>query len=67
MITLDLLNDFIVDDLSYKPSVKVISYEINKGCIHIIFGSGMGELVKLERIYKWINEKRDEKISQLLD
>jgi len=35
MITLDLLNDFIVDDLSYKPSVKVISYEINKGCIHI--------------------------------
>ena len=66
MISLELLNDFI-SDLRYKSDIKVVSYEINVNWIELQFKDVMGEVVKLERYYNWLNEKREEKISKLLD
>ena len=66
MITLELLNDFIHEDLRYKSDIKVISYEINVNWIELKFDNVMGEVVKLERYYDWLSEKREEKINKIL-
>jgi hypothetical protein len=67
MISLELLNDFIHEDLRYKSDIKVVYYKINVNWIELQFQDVMGEVVKLERYYNWLNEKREEKISKLLD
>lgn len=67
MITLEKLTEFTKEDLRYKSTIKVISYKIVGNWIELQFQDVMGEVVKLERFYNWINEKREEKISQLLD
>jgi len=54
VITLEKLTEFTQEDLRYKSSIKVISYKI-------------GEVVSVDRFNNWINGKREEKISQLLD
>jgi hypothetical protein len=66
MISLELLNDFIHEDLRYKSDIKVVYYKINVNWIELQFQDVMGEVVKLERYYNWLNEKREEKISKLL-
>jgi len=67
MISLELLNDFIHEDLRYKSDIKVVYYKINVNWIELQFQDVMGEVVKLERYYNWLNEKREEKVSKLLD
>ncbi len=66
MISLELLNNFIHEDLRYKSDIKVISYKINVNWIELQFQNVMGEVVKLERYYNWLNERREEKVSKLL-
>ena len=66
MITLELLNDFIHEDLRYKSHIKVVSYKINVNCVELRFQDVMGEVVKLERYYDWLSEKREEKINKIL-
>ena len=61
MITLELLNDFIHEDLRYKSDIKAVYYKINVNWIELQFQDVMGEVVKLERYYNWLNEKREEK------
>jgi hypothetical protein len=65
MISLELLNDFIHENLRYKPDIKVVSYEIKNNWIELQFQDVIGEVVKLERYYNWLSEKREEKISKL--
>ena len=67
MISLELLNDFIHEDLRYKSDIKVVYYKVNVNWIELKFDNFMGEVVKLERYYDWSSEKREEKISKLLD
>lgn len=73
MITLEKLTEFTQEDLRYKSSIKVISYKIlpggynNRNWIDLQFDNGKGEVLSADRFYDWINEKREEKISQLLD
>ena len=67
MITLELLTKFTHQDLRYKSDINVVSYKINVNWIELQFQDVMGEVVKLERYYNWLNEKREEKISKLLD
>jgi len=66
MITLELLNDFIHEDLRYKSDIKVVSYEINVNWIELQFKDVMGEVVKLEKYYNWLQSVREEKINQIL-
>ena len=66
MISLELLNDFIHEDLRYKSDIKVVYYKINVNWIELQFQDVMGEVVKLERYYNWLSEKRDEKINQII-
>jgi hypothetical protein len=66
MISLELLNNFIHEDLGYKSDIKVISYKINFNWIELQFQNVMGEVVKLERYYNWLNERRKEKLSKIL-
>lgn len=72
MITLEKLTEFTQEDLRYKSSIKVISYKIlpggynNRNWIDLHFDSGKGEVVSADRFYDWINDKREEKLSQLL-
>ena len=67
MITLELLNDFIHEDLRYKSDIKVISYEINVNWIELQFKDVMGEVVKLERYYDWIYERRLNKLNKIIE
>lgn len=67
MITLEKLTEFTQEDLRYKSSIKVISYKIVGNWIDLQFDSGKGEVVSVDRFYNWMSEKREEKISQLLD
>lgn len=66
MISLELLNDFIHEDLRYKSDIKVVYYKINVNWIELQFQDVMGEVVKLERYYNWLGEKREEKINQII-
>jgi hypothetical protein len=66
MITLELLTEFTHEDLRYKSDIKVVSYKINVNWIELQFQDVMGEVVKLERYYDWLSEKREEKINQIL-
>jgi hypothetical protein len=67
MITLEKLTEFTQEDLRYKSSIKVISYKIIGNWIDLQFDSGKGEVVNVNRFNNWVSEKREEKISQLLD
>jgi hypothetical protein len=66
MITLELLNKFTHQDLRYKSDVKVVSYKINVNWIELQFQDVMGEVVKLEKYYNWLQSVREEKINQIL-
>lgn len=72
MITLELLNDFIHEDLRYKSHIKVVDYKVNVNWIELQFGDAVpmwkleSELVKLGRYYDWLSEKREGKINQIL-
>lgn len=72
MITLELLNDFIQEDLRYKSHIKVVYYKVNVNWIELQFGDAdpmwklEGELVKLGRYYDWLGKKREGKINQIL-
>ena len=66
MISLELLNDFIHEDLRYKSDIKVVYYKVNVNWIELKFDNVMGEVVKLERYYDWLSEKREEKINKIL-
>ena len=66
MINLEKLTDFTQEDLRYKSSIKVISYKIIGNWIDLQFDSGKGEVVSVDRFNNWVNEKRIEKINQIL-
>ena len=66
MINLELLSEFTHEELRYKSDIKVISYKINVNWIELQFQNVMGEVVKLERYYNWLNEIREKKLSKLL-
>ena len=74
MITLELLNDFIHEDLRYKSDIKVVYYKVNVNWIELKFNNVtasrgkefMGEVVKLERYYNWLQSVREEKINKIL-
>jgi hypothetical protein len=67
VINLEKLTDFTQEDLRYKSSIKVISYKIVGNWIDLQFDSGKGEVVSVDRFNNWVNDKREKKISQLLD
>lgn len=66
-MTLEKLTEFTQEDLRYKSSIKVISYKIIGNWIDLQFDNFKGEVVSVDRFYNWMSEKREEKISQLLD
>jgi len=66
VITLEKLDEFTHEDLRYKSDIKVVYYKINGNWIELQFQDVMGEVVKLERYYNWLSEKRDEKINQII-
>jgi hypothetical protein len=66
MITLELLTEFTHEDLRYKSDIKVVSYKVNVNWIDLQFQNVMGEVVKLERYYNWLQSRREEKINQIL-
>jgi hypothetical protein len=66
MITLEKLTEFTQEDLRYKSSIKVISYKIIGNWMDLQFDSGKGEVVSVDRFNNWVNEKREEKINQIL-
>ena len=66
MINLELLTEFTHEELRYKSDIKVISYKINVNWIELQFQNVIGEVVKLERYYNWLNEIREKKLSKLL-
>ena len=66
MINLELLTEFAHEDLRYKSVINVVSYRINVNWIELQFQNVMGEVVKLERYYNWIQSRREEKINQIL-
>jgi len=66
-MTLEKLTEFTQEDLRYRSSIKVISYKIIGNWIDLQFDSGKGEVVNVNRFNNWVSEKREEKISQLLD
>ena len=66
MITLEKLTRFIHEDLRYKSDIKVVYYKVNVNWIELKFDNVMGEVVKLERYYDWLSEKREEKINKIL-
>jgi hypothetical protein len=67
MINLEKLTEFTQEELRYKSSIKVISYKIVGNWIDLQFDNFKGEVVNVDRFYNWMSEKREEKISQLLD
>lgn len=67
MINLEKLTEFSHENLRYKSTIKATSYKIIGNWIDLQFDSGKGEVVSVDRYYHWINGKRREKISQLLD
>lgn len=67
MMTLEKLTEFTQEELRYKSSIKVISYKIIGNWIDLQFDNFKGEVVSVDRFNNWVNEKREEKISQLLD
>ena len=67
MITLELLNDFIHEDLRYKSDIKVVYYKVNVNWIELKFDNVMGEVVKLERYYDWISERRLNKLNKIIE
>ena len=66
MITLELLTEFTHEYLRYKSHIKVVSYKINVNWIELRFQDVIGEVVKLERYYNWLQSRREEKINQIL-
>lgn len=66
MITLEKLTEFTHENLGYKPKAKVNSYQIVGDWIQLNFDDNIGEVVSIDRFHNWINEKRDEKINQIL-
>lgn len=66
MITLEKLTRFIHEDLRYKSDIKVVYYKVNVNWIEIKFDNVMGEVVKLERYYNWLQSVREEKINKIL-
>ena len=66
MINLEKLTEFTQEDLRYKSSIKVISYKIIGNWMDLQFDSGKGEVVSVDRFNNWVNEKREEKINQIL-
>lgn len=63
---LENLIQFIHEDLRYKSDIKVVYYKINGNWIELQFDNVMGEVVKLERYYNWLQSAREEKINQIL-
>jgi DNA-directed RNA polymerase delta subunit len=66
MINLELLTEFTHEELRYKSDIKVVSYKINVNWIELQFQDVMGEVVKLEKYYNWLQSVREEKINQIL-
>ena len=67
MISLELLTDFVHEDLRYKSEIKVVSYKIIGNCMELQFQDVMGEVVKLERYYNWISERRLNKLNKIIE
>ena len=67
MMTLEKLTEFSKEELRYKSSIKVISYKIIGNWMDLQFDNFKGEVVNVDRFYNWMSEKREKKISQLLD
>ena len=72
MITLELLTDFLHEHLRYNKDIICDSFAIHNKMLDIKVINlsksvrGFGEVVKLERYYNWLSEKRDEKINQII-
>jgi hypothetical protein len=66
MMTLEKLTEFTHVNLRYKPTIKVVYYKMINNWIDLQFDNGKGEVVSFDRFYNWINEKRIEKINQIL-
>lgn len=72
MMTLELLTDFIQEDLRYNREIICESFSIHNKILEIkvrnLFDTvtGFGEVVELERYQNWLNKKRVKKINQIL-
>jgi hypothetical protein len=73
MISLELLTQFSHESLRYRENVKVLYYTLNKFSgdegvdIYLRFNIGGGEFIKQTRYEDWLQTRRDEKISQILN
>jgi hypothetical protein len=72
MMTLELLTDFIQEDLRYNREIICESFSIHNKILEIKVRNlsdtvtGFGEVVELERYQNWLNKKRVKKINQIL-
>ena len=71
-MTLELLTDFIQEDLRYNREIICESFSIHNKILEIKVRNlsdtvtGFGEVVELERYQNWLNKKRVKKINQIL-
>lgn len=67
MINKENLELFVSEELKYKESVKVKHWSLINNRLHIVFNSGFGEIVRINRFNEWFEKKRDEKINEILN
>ena len=66
MITPDLLTEFVREHLRYKGFI-INYWNIYNRVLEIKFANGYGEIVELKRYHRWLSDKRNQKIVNLLD
>lgn len=71
-MTIEILNDFIHQDLSYNQDILVESFQVYDKNLHLVFVNklksvrGFGEIVSLERYQNWLSQRRDNKLNKLV-
>jgi hypothetical protein len=61
-----LLTEFVTESLRYK-NIKVEYYKVFNTFIDIRFDNGYGEIVEVERYNRWISERRQNKINEIIE
>ena len=66
MINKENLQIFVYEVLKYKTNVIVFDFEIIGNGINIVFDSGFGEWVSINKFETWFLENRNKKLKEIL-
>lgn len=67
MINKENLQLFTHEKLRYKVHVEVESWGLTGNSLQIIFATGHGEIVSINKFNEWFVKKREEKINKILN